>query len=132
MQNLNSFIMLFIDLKQKGWPCRMCKSVRQKLGHTNKLVHGMVNVPFFLSNRTSEYVLPRPQLKLPYASCCCFSVQLHGKQFALLFLPNLISQRGRLCVTTYYVLHIGGKNLVNWLQDLETKYIARFFVRSYV
>ena len=76
--------------------------------------------------------LPRPQLKLPYASCCCFSVQLHGKQFALLFLPNLISQRGRLCVTTYYVLHIGGKNLVNWLQDLETKYIARFFVRSYV
>ena len=111
MQDLNSFIMLFIDLEQKGWPCRMCKSVRQKLGHTNKLVHGMVNVPFFLSNRTSEYVLPRPQLKLPYASCCCFSVQLHGKQFALLFLPNLISQRGRLCVTTYYVLHNGVKKL---------------------
>ena len=60
--------------------------------------------PIFPSNWTTEYVLPRPQLKLPYASCCCFSVQLHGKQFALLFLPNLISQRGLLCVTTMYIL----------------------------
>ena len=54
-QRPNSFIMLFIDLEQKGWPCKMCKSVRQKLGHSNKLVHGMVNVPFFPSNRPSEY-----------------------------------------------------------------------------
>ena len=26
---------LVIDLKPKGRPCKMCKSVRRKLGHTN-------------------------------------------------------------------------------------------------